>query len=524
MLTSSRNGCCGTTPEATIVTVAPDATLAVGTYSGQIKLTSYDNTKTMSIPVTLKITAAGAAVVDNVTGGLTFSLQTNVGSTPPAQSLMIRNAGSGTLAWTASATTADGGGWLTLSASSGTAPSYLNVSIVPSKLPGFSMTAGTATGQVVLKSSGNTITIPVTATVGDSVFRQINPLYFTKEYGGGNPLPQVIGVASTGAEFSYSISNAVATGGSWLTLSQAGCCGTTPQSITVTAAPTATLAAGTYVSEIILKSYDNTQAAVIPVTLSVEPATASFLDATGGELTFSMVPDGATPPSQLVPIQNAGTGTLSWTASATTADGAPWLILGSSSGTAPGSLSASINPAHLPGGGQTAGTFTGQIVLQTAASHVTVPVTVTVGDSVFRQQNPLFFTKAYAGGNPMPQVLSIASTGAAFSYSIGAVNATGGSWLTLSASGCCQTTPGVIRVTATPDPTLAAGTYFAEIILRSYTGNVTSVIPVTLTVEPTSAAFFDALPGSLTYSMVTAGAAPPAQQVQVRNGGTGSLA
>ena len=79
----------------------------------------------------------------------------------------------------------------------------------------------------------------------------------------------------------------------------------------------------------------------------------------------------------------------------------------------------------------------------------------------------------------MPQVISVASTGANFGYS-------------------------VTTVSATPDPSLASGTYFAAIILKSQDGNTAAVVPATLTVAPASAAFFDALPGSLTYSMVTA--------------------
>jgi len=93
-----------------------------------------------------------------------------------------------------------------------------------------------------------------------------------------------------------------------------------------------------------------------------------------------------------------------------------------------------------------------------------VQVTVFVGDSVLRQQNPLFFTRAYAGGNPLPQVISVASTGVNFGYS-------------------------ATTVSATPDPSLASGTYFAAIILKSQDGNTAAVVPATLTVAPASAAF-----------------------------------
>jgi len=84
--------------------------------------------------------------------------------------------------------------------------------------------------------------------------------------------------------------------------------------------PAVTLAAGTYMAEVIATSTDGSQGFIIPVTLTISPATAAFFDNIAGALNYSMETSGEAPPSQELQIRNAGAGTLAWTASATTAD------------------------------------------------------------------------------------------------------------------------------------------------------------------------------------------------------------
>src|SRR5207248_4383177 len=123
--------------------------------------------------------------------------------TPPAQTLQVRNAGTGSLSWTAAVATSDGGSWLKASPLSGTAPATVTVSIVPGSLPGGGLIAGTYCGELTFQTSGDVGTVPVCAVVGPNVFEQVNPLSFTMTTGGGNPLPQVITIASTGSNFNF---------------------------------------------------------------------------------------------------------------------------------------------------------------------------------------------------------------------------------------------------------------------------------------------------------------------------------
>ena len=519
------DGCCYATPQGVTVSANPAVTLAAGTYTGQIVATNSAGTVSLTIPVSLTIEATNTAFFDDVAGGLTFSMITK-GTAPPAQSVQIRNGGAGSLAWTAATSTSDGGAWLTLSAASGTAPSYLSVTINPAKLPGVGLTQGTFTGQVVLKTTGDSVTIPITAIVGDSVFRQINPLNFTKIYAGGDPLSQVITIANTGTNNAFYATAINSTGGDWLSITQGdGCCYNTPTSITVSANPDVTLAAGTYSSEIIIKQNNGLDAMIIPVTLTIAPPNTAFFDSISGDISFSMATDGVAPPMQAITIRDGGSGTLAWTATASTSDGGNWLTLSAASGTAPSYLSAGVDVANFPGGGLTAGTFTGQIILQSGNDRVTVPITVNVGTSVFRQVNPLSFNKTFAGANPLSQVVTIASTGASFAFYAAAVSSTGGDWLSITnGDGCCYNTPTSITVSVNPAVTLAAGTYYAEIVAKSNNANDSLIIPVSLTVATPSATYFDALPGELTFSMLTQGVVPPAQSLQIRNAGAGTLA
>src|SRR5262249_37817826 len=141
-----------------------------------------------------------------------------------------------------------------------------------------------------------------------------------------------------------------------------------------------------------------------------------FFDDLPGQMSFFMVTNGHAPPPQVLPIRNAETGTLNWTATTSTADGNAWLSISSASGTAPSFPTVRVNPANLPGGGLVAGTFAGQVLLEENGKYVSVPVSMVVGANVFRQVNPLNFTMTAGGANPLPQVITVASTGTNFPF------------------------------------------------------------------------------------------------------------
>jgi hypothetical protein len=84
------------------------------------------------------------------------------GANPASQALTISNSGTGTLTWTATSNAP----WLTLSATSGTAPSSVTISASTAGLP-----AGTNNGTITITAPGapnSPFNVPVTLTVGSS--------------------------------------------------------------------------------------------------------------------------------------------------------------------------------------------------------------------------------------------------------------------------------------------------------------------------------------------------------------------
>jgi len=195
------------------------------------------------------------------------------------------------------------------------------------------------------------------------------------------------------------------------------------------------------------------------------------------------------------------------------------------SGSAPKSLTVSVNVVNLPGRGILAGTFTGQLLLEAAGGIATVPVTVTVGKAVFAQVNPISFVTPFGGANPLPQILTIPTAdNSTLRFTATAATSKGGNWLSISPFGnaCCFTTlPVTVSVNAS---SLAVGNYTGEIRIVEFANPGRSMtVPVNLAVVASSLAFFDDLPGQTNFSFKPTSANPPSQTVHIGNGGTGTL-
>ena len=520
-ISPSGNACCFT-PLAITASVNA-STLAAGNYTAEIIFTEFANPgRSMVLPVNLTILASGA-FFDNLPGALSFSFKT--GGTATQQIVQIQNGGTGTLSWTVSTSTADGGAWLSATPLSGTAPSIATISVTAADLPGGGMLAGTFSGQLVFQTAKDTTTIPVTVTVGTAAFTQMNPISFTMPFGGANALPQVLNISTTDeSTIRFSASAVTAKGGAWLSISPTGnaCC-FTPLAVTASV-NASTLAAGTYTGEIIITEFANPgRSMTIPVTLTVA-ASGAFFDSLPGGLSFSVQSGNAATPQTLL-VRNGGAGTLSFTATASTADGGAWLAVTPTSGSAPKSLTVSVNVLNLPGGGTLAGTFTGQLLLEATGGIATVPVTVTVGKAVFAQVNPISFVMPFGGANPLPQILTIPTAdNSTLRFTATAATSKGGNWLSISPFGnaCCFTTlPVTVSVNAS---SLAVGNYTGEIRIVEFANPGRSMtVPVNLAVVASSMAFFDNLPGQTSFSFKPTSANPPSQEIQIGNGGAGTL-
>lgn len=126
-------GCC-TTPYAVEVSVSA-AGLAAGTYQGQLDFTDYSNAgNKLTVPVTLTVAQLNVGFFGGLPGALSYSFTAN--GTPTPQAIQIEDGGSAKLKWTVAPTTTDPSNWLTVSSSSGTAPSTVTVGIDANLLPG----------------------------------------------------------------------------------------------------------------------------------------------------------------------------------------------------------------------------------------------------------------------------------------------------------------------------------------------------------------------------------------------------
>jgi uncharacterized protein (TIGR03437 family) len=166
------------------------------------------------------------------------------GTVPSAQSIQITNSGTGTLAWSATASAS----WLTLSAASGTAPSTLSVSISPA-----SLSAGPYTGNIQLSATGasnSPLTIAVSLTVGAAVVPPslaVTPKTLTFNYTSGGTLPAAQSVSITNAGALSTLTWAASASALWISLSAAS--GAAPATLSISVNP-ANMAAGTYTGSV----------------------------------------------------------------------------------------------------------------------------------------------------------------------------------------------------------------------------------------------------------------------------------
>lgn len=145
----------GTAPSSLSVSIVTNG-LSAGSYSGNIQL-SASGVSNVSVPVALTVTQ-GTATLAVAPKSLNFQYLPG-GNAPSAQSVTITNAGSGTLAWTAT----DSDSWVGLSPANGNAPGTLAVSINPANLAAGSYSSTiqiTAAG-----AAGSPATVAVTLVV-----------------------------------------------------------------------------------------------------------------------------------------------------------------------------------------------------------------------------------------------------------------------------------------------------------------------------------------------------------------------
>ena len=401
------------------------------------------------------------------------------GSAPAPQTITIRNAGEGTLAWTAS----PGSAWLSLGSTSGSLAAGTSTQVSIS-LNTSGMGSGTYTGTLQLSASGATgspqsVGVTLVVTPAPALEASVPSLTFSARQD------------STPAAQSFTIHNSGGGTLAWTAVARPAWLSVTPSSGSVAAgasmpvavaANTAALPSGTHNGTIELTAPGATGSPrMLGVTLAISAPPALTLSP--ASLSFAMQ-QGADPAGQALTITNTGGGTLAWSAS----EAIPWLVGSPASGSlAPGqsgALNLSVNAGDLA-----PGSYTGSITVAApgasgAPRTVEVTLTVTRAPTGALEVGPaeLAFSTEQ-GSSPAAQTLTIRNTGSgALTWSASEPIA----WLVGSpAGGSLAPGQSASMSIAVNSADLAAGRYTGAITFAApgATGSPRSV-DVTLTVTP----------------------------------------
>jgi trimeric autotransporter adhesin len=287
----------GNTPNNLQVTINP-ANLGPGVYNGSVVVSS-SASPSQTIPVTLTIVASTAVASPT---SLTFT-QAAGGTAPDSQSVQIAGVPSGATIG-AIPTVLTGSGWLTATASGDTVTVTAN---------GPQLAQGTYSGVVTVIVPGagaSPLNIPVTLNVTAStsaISLSASSVSFNVLAGSMSvPGTQTVQVTTSGggASVPFTATFVPSTGGNFLTVAPSG--QNTPATIalSVDAAVSSTLSAGTYTGDVQVSSGTGA-VQTVKVTLVVSPA--------GTPVVFSInsgasLQPGAVSPGEIVTIFGAGIG------------------------------------------------------------------------------------------------------------------------------------------------------------------------------------------------------------------------
>ncbi len=508
--------------------------LAAGTYLGTVTITAPGATNTpQTVAITLNVLANPTISLSPTT--ITFSAPTG-GPNPTPQSVTLTNVGGGTLNWTASASTVTGGSWLAVTPTTGSlgpgasANLSLSIDVITTALA-----AGAYSGTITVTAPGATNspqTVAVTLNVNGTPTIGVTPasLGFSAPSGGPNPSFQNITVTNTGGgTLNWTALAGTTSGGAWLSVTPASG-SLSPGSSAVLAVSvdviSTSLASGGYDGSITISGNAANSPQTVAVLLDVEDFPAIVL--TPSSLTFNGSVGGSNPTPQVVTVANAGSGTLNWSALATTLP-AGWLLLSPAAGAlGPGAsqpMTASIDLTGLP-----AGTYTGTIDVSDPDPNVTnspqtvfVTLNVLTPPTIALDPTSLTFDVPTGGPNPASQQVGVSNTGT------GTVNwtasvAAGAPWLSLSpTSGSVTAVTSPQYFSASVDVTgLLAGTYTALIVVTDAgASNSPQLVSVTLNVNGLPKLSIS--PATLTYDAAVGGPNPPMQAITVANVGLGAI-
>jgi len=370
----------GSMPGVLQVTADPGQ-LAPGTYLGAVTITSaIANPAVRIVSVSFTVDPADPAQLSVTPENLSFSFTQGDGA--GTQTLSVANRGGGSIAFTATVTTAAGGAWLGVTPGSGTATSTTAV-VLTARVDPTRLNPGTYSGAIAIAGPTPNLsrTVAVTATVNPAPQTMVlsqRGLTFTAVEGGTSTLPQSFGVLNTGRGImSWSaVANTLSGGAGWLTVapssgSSDAASPRVPQ-VQVTANPRG-FTPGEYYGRIEVTSATAVNSPQeVSVVMEVLPAgTLVGPAATPGELIFTGVSGGVPTGSQSILVYNLSQNPITFRSRAE-----PWIT-------------------RLPGDGTIAPDRPAQIVVQPDPSRLAAgvlrgTVSLQFSDGSVRNVNVLF--------------------------------------------------------------------------------------------------------------------------------------
>jgi uncharacterized protein (TIGR03437 family) len=411
------------------------------------------------------------------------------GQEPSAQTVQLGGS-IPNLAFTAQVT---GAPWLTLSATSGTLPANLQVSVDPTQL-----NAGPNAATIVITvpvASTKPISVQVSFTVTAPATQKLalsdQSLSFDLTQGDAPANLQLTLTNLGSGALDFTASAAGVSGGNWISISPASGVVTpaSPVSLTVTANP-GTLAAGTYSSTITVARGNNSQTITVPATLTIS-APPEKIELSPLGVTFTAVAQGGTVLPQSLAILNKGSGSMNWTAQPVTASGGacPWIALSAASGTVPlplvdlSTVDISINAQGLalaPGSYYCLVQVSADNASNSPHSALVVLDVLPAGSNPGPNVQPsgLVFTTAAGATDQGSKTVMVANvTGVNITYgSAVAYNPSGNPWLKILPRDATVTPGQPTQIVIQPDMgSLAVGIYRAALTLIFNDGEIRSV-------------------------------------------------
>jgi len=459
------------------VTSVVDATgLSPGTYRGQISIAGAANV--IVVPVTMTVAGAASIVLDPAT--VTFNLQKNQ-ATPATQLVNVRSTGAAYPYQIAvTAITPAGSTWLNLDSTFGTTPSTLAVGInspVANALPNgqYSATVSFLAQQGVTPALSGSPSFNVVLNVSDTPLFNVSPatIDFVVPLNGNAPTARLLAITATDSSSrAFTVNATTTSGGNWLLVGPTA--GSTPANLTIQPLPFG-LGVGTYEGTIAVTVPSiSTTPVNVRVRLIIQPNTT--LSANPGTLAFTQAAGGGSPAPRTIAIATSA-GAASFRATTVTTSGGNWLSVTPDSGSAPSTLTVSVNSTGLA-----AGNYNGSIAVisqDISNSPILIPVTLSIGaPSLAVTPSTVTLTSVPGSTSPVTQQLAVTAGAAGFTVSVATTS--GGNWL--SATPLTGTSPGTVTLTANPTG-LSSGTYTGTVTFSALgVGNSPLVVPVTFTI------------------------------------------